>query len=243
MPTDIKILTARRAYEFHPDDLRLTMLTTPELTRRIQETFGFRTFDVATPMPTFGPVPTTIPPGLVFDYGAMQTVGGQVVPIRFLHFEPRRIVMDVPGPSEAISRIYARVQELLADVQAPDGSRILGEPRNIRDYSELTFRFPFAATALISPALEELATAEDRGSPAVELTAAVEVTLTFQPAGSAYEGRGGTAGRSIQVATRAETRPEDRQYFSTAPLTTDAHIGLLTEIERRTEDYVHRDSR
>jgi hypothetical protein len=48
-----------------------------------------------------------------------------------LHFEQRRIVIDVAGRSPAITDIYERLHQFFAEVHAPDGSPIIGEPEHI----------------------------------------------------------------------------------------------------------------
>lgn len=69
MPQDIKLIASRRAYEFPPDALRLTMLSLAPIVQRLQEIFAFQFAQVGTPSPTFGPVAQTLPPGLVFTMG------------------------------------------------------------------------------------------------------------------------------------------------------------------------------
>src|SRR5258708_3755498 len=102
MPEQIAVLTSRRAYEFAADQLRLTILSTQPVYSQMQQAFQFQAVQVGTPQETFGPVPQTSPPGLVFGLGAAVSPEGQVIPIRALVFEPRRIVLDVAGPSQSV---------------------------------------------------------------------------------------------------------------------------------------------
>src|SRR5437764_371982 len=106
MLEQVKIITGRRAYEFRPDDLRLSLLSTKIVQEQIQQLFQFQTSAMGTPAPMFGDVPVTYPPGFVFDVGVWLSPDEQLVPIQFLHFEQRRIVIDVAGSSIAIPHIF-----------------------------------------------------------------------------------------------------------------------------------------
>src|SRR6266700_7860827 len=150
MLEQIKILTSRRAYEFHIDDLRLSALSTRLAQEQIQNLFQFQTAMMGSPAPTFGDVPATYPPGFVFDIGVWISPDQQLVPIRFLHFEQRRIVIDVAGPSSAITAIFDRVREFFSVLHAPDGSPVVGEPERILDYSEITVQYPFSLDVMIA---------------------------------------------------------------------------------------------
>src|SRR5947209_3127631 len=110
MLEQIKLLSSRRAYEFRPDDLRLSVLSVKPVQEQITQLFQFQTSIMGTPMATFGDVPVTYPPGFVFDMGVWISQNKQVIPIRFLHFEQRRIVIDVAGPSFAITAIFDQLQ-------------------------------------------------------------------------------------------------------------------------------------
>jgi hypothetical protein len=68
--------------------------------------FGFEYGAVAQPTETFREVPSTIPPGLVFYYGLASIPQDSVTPIRFIHIEPERIVIDIAGPSAVADRIF-----------------------------------------------------------------------------------------------------------------------------------------
>ena len=96
---DVKVLTSRIGHEFTLDDLRLIMLSANAVMQNIVEAFQFRALAITTPQATFGPVPTTLPAGLVFQTGSwISPVDSQIIPIRFLHVELQRIVIDIAGP-------------------------------------------------------------------------------------------------------------------------------------------------
>src|SRR5713226_7710191 len=128
MLEQVKILTSRRAYEFSADAIRLTMLSIQPVQQQIKQLFDFQSAIIGSPMPTFGAVPATYPPGLVFNLGVWIHQEEHIVPIRFLHFEQNRIIIDVAGPTTAIDGIADRLFHFLSGIQAADGSPIVGEP-------------------------------------------------------------------------------------------------------------------
>ena len=97
---DVSIISARRSYEFPQDGIRLTLLSTQPVVAFIKDAFSFEFAAVATPMETFGPIPNTLPPGVVFNYGIAPSPEESGTPIRFLHIEQRRhqssIIICIP---------------------------------------------------------------------------------------------------------------------------------------------------
>ncbi len=87
MLEQVKILTSRRAYEFEADAIRLSMVSIQPIQQQIQQLFRFQSSVIGSPMATFGVVPLTYPPGIVFNLGAWVHQEKYIVPIRFLHFE------------------------------------------------------------------------------------------------------------------------------------------------------------
>src|SRR5579884_729070 len=108
MLEQVKLLASRRAYEFSPDALRLTTLSIELVQQQLRQLFSFQSSTVGSPIPTFGVVPASYPPGAVFNLGVWIYHEEQIVPIRFMHFEQNRIVIDVAGPSTAIDEIAER---------------------------------------------------------------------------------------------------------------------------------------
>ena len=156
MLKQVKLLSSRRAYEFRPDDLRLSVLSIKPMQEQITQLFQFQIATMGTPMATFGEVPATYPPGFVFDMGAWISEEKQVIPIRFLHFEQRRIVIDVAGPSSAITAIFERLRHFLSQLQTSDGSPAVGEPERVLDQTIISAQFPFPLDVMIAPPLRKL---------------------------------------------------------------------------------------
>src|SRR6266853_4968356 len=156
MLEDVKFLTGRRAYEFRPDDLRLSTISIKPIQDAIQALFSFQSSAIGTPMATFGEVPLTFPPGVVFNTGVWKSPENKFVSIRFLHFEPRRIVIDVGGSSDALTSIYEQLELLLFSIQTVDGLPLIRKPESVLDYSEISARFPFSLDVIIPRPLRKL---------------------------------------------------------------------------------------
>jgi hypothetical protein len=232
MPEQIKILSSRRAYEFGADKLRLTILSAQQVQQQILQTFQFQAAQTGTPPETFGPVPQTTPPGLLFLLGSLVSPNGEVLPIRILAFEPRRVVLDVVGPSSSIDLVYETLEQLLNNLTTPDGSAVLGKPDTILDFSEVTAHLSFQPDAGLIPGLNALFTkvlgAEDSEQQAISVPI---YTAQLHATHEEFPGAKNTNKGFLQFTLRAGTKVDERIYFSGAPLTSDAHIAYLAELE------------
>lgn len=227
----IKLLSSRRSYELPGDRLRLTMATVAEVIQAIKNAFGFQVAVVANPIPTFGAIPPTIPPGVVYNYGRHVEPPDTVVPIRYLHFEPQRIVIDVAGPSAAITPVYTGLREILAPVRMPDGSNVIGEPVAIREYSEITIQPGAALERLFNPSVlalfrEQLAPGD--GTQLRVFVPSVGAQLLAPDATFGLEDLGESV--NLKLELRAGTRVDEQVLFSGAPLDSDAHIKYLESL-------------
>lgn len=224
---DIKLLTSRRAYEFRPDDLRLSTLSIKPIQDAVQELFHFQSSAIGTPMPSFGDISITFPPGATFNIGFWHSPDNQFVPIRFLNFEPSRIVIDVAGSSTAITSIFEQLQNFLTEIRTSDDSPLLGKPERILDYSEISARFPFLLDQVISQPLRNLFSRFFGESVIIP-------SLVLQPFSGGQKLTGSvnpSDPRSFTLASRSGTLPEDQIYFSGAPLDSDAHLRYLQDLE------------
>lgn len=229
-----KLITSRRAYEFRMDDLRLSVLCLPDVYGRIQQMFSFEAAVVGTPQETFGPVMATLPPGLVFNIGVVQSDLGPATPIRFLHFEPRRIVVDVAGPSSSIDLIFAALRQEFERLVSSDGSPAIGDVERVLDYSEYSGRFGFSLGDVLNPELTDLflGVAGGEGRREQENVVLPTISLGVNRPDEEYGGLAAEAGsRRLQVALRAGTRPEEGIGFSGAPLDSEGHRAYLDRLE------------
>ena len=228
----LTVLTSRRSYEFAPDHVRLSLLTSQVIIDQIHQAFQFRASAVAQPQATFGPVPITLPPGLVFNIGVWLSPNGEIVPIRLLHFEPRRIVLDVAAPSRFIDGVYEFLQQILADYRAADGTPSVSDQYTILNYSEITARLSFSADAFLpSPvrnAIHRALSHDDAGNESGILP--VLHALPVQ-GGAEIIGTPTQDSLTFTLTPRAGTQVADRVLFSSAPLDSDAHQAYLTSLD------------
>jgi hypothetical protein len=231
MPSNIAIITSRRAYEYGPDQLRLSTIVTAPVADTLQQMFQFEVKKVGSPMPTFGPISATLPPGLVLDYGSLALKDGALAAIRFVHFEAQRIVIDVAGPSPIIDEVFSRIEALLKQVQTPDGRPVLGELATVKDYSELNATLRFSQESLVPfslPISVYKSLVGERNNAEYVVVPVLEIRV--QPPHEEYPGTS-TDEPYLRLELRAGTTPDARTYFSVAPVTSDAHIALLEAIE------------
>jgi hypothetical protein len=237
--SSINILSARRAYEFRNDGLRLTVLTIKPVQQAIQQAFDFQLAQVGTPIALFGDILGTIPPGLVFNYGLFAAEGESAnsIPIRLLHVEPQRIIIDVVGPSSAIGDIYERFKQTVqavADALKIDvGTPIIGDVLRTREYSELTAQCSWPLKAIFAPSIQSLLS-QAAGMGTSEHDTVFEPSIYAQPQ---QVGRGSSGAISssnsltLQLAPRLGTNPEDNVHFSGALLDSDSHIAYIKALD------------
>lgn len=232
MLEQVKILDSRRAYEFKVDDLRLSSVSIPPVEQQIKQLFGFQSSIIGSPMPTFGEVPATYPPGIVFNLGAWIHQEEHIVPIRFLHFEQNRIIIDVAGPTGAIDGIADRLFHFLSGIQAADGSPIVGEPERVLDYSEITAQFPYPLDAIFSKPLRRLLNksmnigAGDKSKTMIP-TVAIQVFPTDEVLPAVPRA---SDPHAFTFTLRPGTRPAEHIYLSAVPLGSEAHLVYLNEL-------------
>ncbi len=229
----VKLLAARRAYEFSPDDLRLTVFTLKPVQDAIQQSLHFQLATVGSPLPTFGEVPATLPPGVVFNWGLWPSEDEVLIPIRFLHIEQRRIVIDVAGPSSTLAPIFEHVRRIVAEIPVAHDSPVIGEPERIRDYSEISAKFSWSLDAIFAPKVRKLL-AHAAGIPSNQREMLAAPSLYMRPQSVQEEAQGAVTiadSQVLQLAARKGTLPDEHMYFSGAPLDSDAHLAYLKELD------------
>jgi len=232
VPTNVRLLSAQRSYEYPPDALKLSIITLQDVVQRLAQSHGFQVAQVATPMPTFGPILPTIPPGLVLNLGFVPVPEGSVTPIRFLHFEQSRIVVDVAGHSSAIDAIFQRIEEMFEDVRAPDGSPVIGKHKRVRNRSEITAQLSFPQDLLLPDVIRHAVSATaSRGSGLSETALLPMVATQILSLQAEYPGFLQPNPDAYVLEPRAGTGSNDHVYYSAAPLVTDTHLAMIETIE------------
>lgn len=229
---DVTIMSARRSYEYSVDDIRLTLLSNAGIVQHLQQSFAFQAAGAGQPAPTFGIVPNSFPPGLVFDFGLTPFPEGQATALRFIHIEQTRIVIDVAGPSDVIDPTFTMLNGLVGDLSGPDGAPALGSPTHTLDFSEIRLKLPFAINDVFAGAGFDAisdALAGVREQAGRILVPVVEVRLA-DPA-SEYQGSATPGHQTFVLDLRAGTKPSDGICYSGAPLDSAAHLELLGRLE------------
>lgn len=226
MPEEIKVLAARRIYEFRPDDLRLAVLSTQAMRSKIQSQFGFQQALLGAAVQIFGPIDVS-GQGFTFATGSVAHSDGEVTPIRFLQIEPTRIVIDVAAPSKAIDPIFRTLVNVLGEAKVPDGSPAIGKPTQHLDYSELSARLAFPIEAILAPRVPSVLT--DVVGRNTEIAAAIYVQ-SLAP-GEAYPGFPPQDSAILRIAPRQGFPIKEQVYFSSAPVDSDRHVDYLTKLE------------
>lgn len=235
-PHTFKIIRSSRSYEFAQDENRLTMLTTQLIQERLVEEFRFQSAQVGSPSPTFGPVPATFPPGMVFDLGYHHDDDGHVVPIRFIHFELRRVVIDTAGSSTQIDGIWNKIRSVIDELLFADGTSALGDYVDIRDYSEITFKCHLTVDDLLP---EPWASTVPMIAELSDPSGIIVPSLWFRPipGDEEFPGISSSDLRQFQFSVRAGTKPSDGIYFSAAPLSTTLHQKYLQALVKGLETH------
>ncbi len=137
-PTAHTILSSRRAYEYPIDDIRLSIICTSVVQNELTKVFGFQSAVVAPPPDIFGEVRPTTPPGLILQVGDLK--GAEVVPIRAVMFDSRRVIIDVAAPSSAIDKVKRKVDAVLDRFKAQKDQPILTKPIATWDQSDIVVK-------------------------------------------------------------------------------------------------------
>lgn len=227
MVADIETLFARRAYEFAADNLRLSALATLHVVQQVQSAFAFQGVQVGTPPATFGPVAETIPAGVIFQNG-MASLESTIIPIRSIHFEPARIVIEVVAPSACIDDIFDMLRAIVdANSFAFEGSAIR-EPIRKRDYSAVTAKLSVPPDRLLAPELRSLLP-EVLGRE--QATHPVLVPLLLAQLLTEDQAYTGFSVPSFELTLRQNTTPSDRTYLSATFLDSEQHRKFISRLE------------
>jgi hypothetical protein len=171
---------------------------------------------------------------VVFDYGRAPFPEGAVTPIRFIHFEPQRIVIDVAGPSAAITPIFDHLKKLVADVKMPDGGEVIGEPTDVRDYSEVTVRVGIPPERVLAPGIAVFFREQfDMHGDHRDLFLVPRLAMQVLPGGQEYRRPDDGDVSTFRLELRTGTQVEDLIFFSGAPLDSVSHARYLEQLANR----------
>lgn len=225
-------VSSRRAYEFDVDNIRLTLLCHTSVIDELRQVFSFEYGEITQPPETFGPVSPTNPPGLVLAAGFVPDQKQRDATIRMIAIEARRVVVDVAGPSSDISLTYDRLKIALEGLVAADGGLALGNHKQIRDFSDISFRSEGMLNQIINPHLlkvfERFGGDEELTHQSFELVPSIKVKR--QTVGEEYSGSFADLS-TFAIDLRGGSSLRHGLLYSGAPLDSDRHLEMLREIE------------
>lgn len=214
------VLSARRAYVYPVDGIRLSVLCTTVIQDELRRAFSFQAATVAPPPQIFGELPPTSPPGLVLEVGELKG-GHDVVPIRAMMFNARQVIVDVAAPSNSIERVKQKLDRVIARFKAPDGQPVLSAASGSLDQSDMVFEADFPLSIGLSPDVWQA------------LTSIVPSDQT-PVGGLLLRGVHGNSFSDIRMAyslePRADTNLSDHRWFSSTPLDTQEHTTYLNRL-------------
>lgn len=227
---DVAVIGARRAYIYSADVIRLSQLTNAFAISLIKEAFSFDYSAVASPSETFGLVPVTSPPGLVFYYGSVEGAEGSRIPVRFINIEPERVVIDVAGPSSLIDKVFDQLVLQVGKVDQQFSEVLAKSVIDKIDQSDLRFRAEFDIGSLVAPAVMK-AIADTSGSLPADLALVPSVTVRPVLKNVPFQDYADERYRNFFLDIRLGFPPDERILASVAPLSTDDHQAYLRSLE------------
>lgn len=208
---------------YPPDVIPFRLIMTPVGANLLIEAFGFR--DATWNQETSE---------YVFQDGLLERINsGNTIPITWLSFRERRMIVQVFGDSDAASAAYMAVNEKLAQL-APDFQN--PTPLLFSEETSCVAQLDFDWTALLNPSLAELVAQQAKGlttegvgkairGVSVRFSIGVTVNERLRDYGVTF------ADQTIAIEPRAEVPLSERTYFTYSPCDSSTHLKLVSEVE------------
>jgi hypothetical protein len=202
------------------------MLCTDGVAQRVGAAFKFQMITVAKPMAFFGEVPDAVPPGLVYNVGSFRAQDGKTIPIRFLHFELARVVLDIAADSNYLDEAFSQLKAALTGLEAADGSPVLGPHEGTSDYSEVSCHLNFPVTRLLPGETNDALSAVVRDGQVLvpAMVFSVQEPGPYDPPQFASD--------QFTVQLRAGVDIAEQVYFTNGPVRSSEIKALLAKLER-----------
>lgn len=211
---------------FAPDAIPYRLITTPSGTNFLKEIFGFGSAALSQENWDY-----------VFQDGTLERKGeGGVVPITWVGFNDRRIVVQVLGDSADAHAVYLAISERLVELYP--GFRNAA-PLVFNEETSCVARLDFEWTALLSPVVieqiaklvGELSTEDVRR---IIKNVNVRFTLGSVASDNSLREYGITLyDPTVIIEPRADVPLSERFYFTSSPCDSDAHLKFVSELETR----------
>lgn len=208
---------------FPPDVIPFRLVIAPTGAALLYEAFNFRdaTFNQETS-------------DYIFQDGTLGRTGNaDAVPITWLSFRERRMVVQVLGDSEAAHAVYAAVSEKLADLTPAFQNH---PPLLFSEETSCVAQLDFDWTTLLNPSLVDLVTRHAKSLTTEKIEKAIRgVSLRFSIGATISEelrDYGVTfSDQTIAIEPRADVPLSERIYFTYSPCDSDTHLRLVSELE------------
>lgn len=207
---------------FAPDVVPYRLIITPLGTNLLKQSFGFRDASWNQENGDY-----------VFQDGTLEHQGA-IVPIIWLGFNDRRIVIQVQGDSGAAHAAYSAVSAILAELVPTFRDPV---PLLFNEETSCSARLDFEWTALLNPVLVGQVTRKVKESSPKETEMAVKgVTLRFTLGAARKDELLNDYGITIfdqivAVEPKANVPLSERVYFTYSPCDSDTHLKLVSELE------------
>lgn len=207
---------------FAPDVVPYRLVTTAKGMDRMKEVLGFNN--------------TNWQENLEFAFqGGTIEYQGMIVPLTWVSFHDRRIIVQVLGDSGAAHAAYAAIDEVLAEL-APGFRGAI--PLWASDETTCIAQLDFDWTALFNPAFVDYVSRRVREFSSAEVErfirgVNVRFTLGIEKKSKELSEHGVTLfDQSLIVEPRADTPLSDRIYHTYSPSDSDTHLRLVAELEK-----------
>lgn len=210
---------------FPPDVIPFRLIIAPAGAALLYEAFNFRDATVNQETSEY-----------IFQDGTLGRVGNaDAVPITWLSFRERRMIVQVFGDSRAAHAAYTVVSEKLAEL-APDFQN--HSPLLLSEETSCVAQLDFDWTELLNPSLVDLVTQHTKGlttekaekairGVSVRFSVGVTVSERLRDYGITFPDQ------TIAIEPRAEVPLSERSYFTWSPCDSDTHLKLVSELEAR----------
>jgi len=208
---------------FAPDMVPYRLVITPYGTNLLKQALGFRDASWNQEISDY-----------VFQDGTLDHKG-IAIPVTWLGFNDRRIVIQVLGDSDAARAVYSSVRIVLAQL-SPAFEGV--EPLLLNEETSCSAHLDFAWTELLNPKLAALVSRKVKDLSTKELRKVLKnVSIRFTIGSVTIDEELSEYGVSltdqlIAVEPKAAVPFAEQLYFTYSPCDSDTHLRLVSDIEK-----------
>jgi len=223
---DIVDLTVAQIRVFAVDVIPFRALRTQEVLGRFKQQLGFAQVMLDPVAPAIG-----------FQGGKIE-VDGQGFVIEGLAIEPRRMQLQVLGPSRVADACYAAVREVIAGCDREGSTKADPIVTSQETSCSVTLAFHverlFAKQVLSFAREDLLPRAALPGSKAIVRSLKLEVGIGYSVQDQRIKDHDiSLSPKQLVIEPRVGTRLEEQRYFTSSPLDSEAHLTVLEMLETR----------